>query len=435
MQRYLLACWPFVGHINPYLSVAHALRERGHAIAFYTSGRVRATVEGEGFEVFPYQQVEDDRVWEIVRMVETGAPVGQRSVRVAVRAYHDWLVGSLPGQVGDLEPILQAWRPEVVVAETAMWGPILVLWEKLGIPVAILSTLMGCLVPGREAPLWGLGLPPPRSLRTRLMAHAVTRITDVLAARMRRRIDRIRAEHRLAPMGSSVNAFTGRLPLYLIPSIPELDYNRRDLPASVHYVGPCIWNKPSQAPPPAWLGQLPTEHPWVHVTEGTVHSQEPFVLRAALQGLAHQPMQVILTTGPQRDLAALKLGKPASNIQLAPWVSHSDLLPRCSVVVTTGGAGTVLSALQAGVPLVIVPTHWDKPDNAQRVVEAGAGVRLAPKQCTPDRLRAEVERVLKEPSFRDNARRLARLLAEAPGPPGAVDLLEVLARKSAMPIP
>ena len=66
---------------------------------------------------------------------------------------------------------------------------------------------------------------------------------------------------------------------------------------------------------------------------------------------------------------------------------------------TTGGAGTVMAALHAGVPLVVVPTEWDKPENAQRVVEAGVGVRLAPHLCTPTRLRSAVEHVLSEPDF------------------------------------
>jgi len=195
-------------------------------------------------------------------------------------------------------------------------------------------------------------------------------------------------------------------------------------------VGPCVWNRPSQDPAPTWLDELPTDRPWVHVTEGTVHSQEPFVLRAAMRGLAHEKMEVILTTGPQRDMAALRLDPAAPNISVKEWVSHSDLLPRCAAMVTTGGAGTVMTALQLGVPLVVVPTRWDKPDNAQRVVEAGAGVRLAPRDCTPERLRRAVRRVLDEPEFGANAQRLAQRLADVAGPRGAASLLEALAGTS-----
>jgi UDP:flavonoid glycosyltransferase YjiC (YdhE family) len=95
--------------------------------------------------------------------------------------------------------------------------------------------------------------------------------------------------------------------------------------------------------------------------------------------------------------------------------------------VTTGGAGTVLAALCAGVPLVIVPTEWDKPEIAQRVVEAGAGLRLSPGRCTATRLGAAIERLLTEPSFKENAKRLATVFTQYAGAAQAAVLLEELA--------
>jgi MGT family glycosyltransferase len=150
-------------------------------------------------------------------------------------------------------------------------------------------------------------------------------------------------------------------------------------------------------------------------------------LRAALRGLSSLPVQVIATTGKRRDPAQLGLGVIPPNARVEQWVAHSDLFPRTQVVVTTGGTGTVLKALQTGVPLVIVPTAWDQPENAWRVAEAGAGIRLPPSQCTPERLRAAVHRVLTDQSFRRNALRLAADFARYRGPGQAADLLGDLA--------
>ena len=93
-----------------------------------------------------------------------------------------------------------------------------------------------------------------------------------------------------------------------------------------------------------------------------------------------------------------------------------------------------MAGLQAGVPLVIVPTLWDKPDNAQRVVEAGAGLRLEPRACTPEGLRRAVQQVLEEPRYRAKAQWLAERLRAAPGPPRAAELLESLAVAGARPV-
>jgi UDP:flavonoid glycosyltransferase YjiC (YdhE family) len=96
-------------------------------------------------------------------------------------------------------------------------------------------------------------------------------------------------------------------------------------------------------------------------------------------------------------------------------------------MITTGGSATVQATLKAGVPLIIVPTEWDKPDIARRVVETGAGVRLAPEKCTPQGLRTAVEQVLGNPSFRQNAQRMAAAFARYGGPQAAASLLEKLA--------
>lgn len=424
MARFLFTCWPFVGHVNSQVSVAKALQARGHEVAFYTGESARGILEQEGLIVLPFQQVEEDRVWKCVKEVEVGAPDGRQSARLVARAFREWLVDTIPGQVDDLHAIIDNWRPDALVTDLSMWGPILILWETTGIPVALSSTFMGPLIPGPDAPPWGFGLPSPRTSRGRLLARVITVATDLLARGFQKRVNRMRAFHGLPALGCSVNVFTGKLPLYLVGSIPELDYNRRDLPPSVHYVGPCVWSKPTGEPPPRWLDALPRDRPWVHVTESTLRYGTPLVLRAAAQGLADVPVEAILTTGRHRDPEALDLGPRAANIHVERWVSHGDLLPRCSAVVTTGGAATIIASIQAGVPLVIVPTTWDKPDNAQRIVEAGAGVRLDPRQCRPAKLRAAVERVLHEPGFRLQAQRLARNLAAVPGPTRAAELLE-----------
>jgi UDP:flavonoid glycosyltransferase YjiC (YdhE family) len=170
----------------------------------------------------------------------------------------------------------------------------------------------------------------------------------------------------------------------------------------------------------------------VHVTEGTIHTQAPLVSRAAAQGLGDLPVQVIISTSRPGDPESLGIGPVAPNTQLEHWVNihFSDLLPRTDLVVTTGGAGTVLASLRAGVPVILIPTEWDKPDVAQRVVATGAGLRLSPSECTPERLRAAVERVLGDPSFRESAGRLAATFGKYRGPDEAARRLEDLVTRT-----
>ena len=424
MARFLLTVWPFPSHYFPMLAIAGALRERGHEVAFYSGSRARGPIEGEGFGFFPFASVDDEHIDELMfsrdRYASWKLPFQFKAL------LHDWLLATVPGQVSDLREILSAWRPEAILSESQIWAPMLVLHETERVQVAVFSTVAACLLPGPDAPPPGLGLPRPRDWSTRLLAQAARTVRSGLGLDFRREANAVRHRYGLPPLATSVIELTGRMPLYLVPATPEFDYSRRDLPPSVHYVGPCLGNKRRDEEPPAWLEALGRERPWVHVTEGTTHSQDPILLRAAARGLAGLPMEVIMTTGQRRDPEQLDLGPRAANVHVERWVAHEFLLPRTDVVVTTGGAGTVMTVLAAGVPLVVVPTEWDKPENAQRVVEAGAGLRLAPARLTPGRLRTAVERVLEDPSFRRNAKRLATDLGRYAGPARAAELLERL---------
>lgn len=429
MVRFLVTTFPFLGHLFPGLAIARALRERGHEVAFYTGARACAMVEAHGFACFPFKRIDGEALAE--RMAAgygTREPFWRRAAKQKA-LFRSWLLDTIPGQLADLAEALPAFQPDVILSDVTMWGPSLVLHETQDAPVAVFSHTAVCLLPGPDAPPGGFGLPRPRDWRTRLLARTAGAALRFTARDFRRDANALRQRYNLPPIRYTPTEHTGRMPLHLVTSVPEFDFQRRDLPPSVQYVGPCLLSQPGQEPV-GWIDELPHDRPWVYVSEGTNRGDAPIVLRAAAAGLAGRPMQVIMTTGGRRAPAELGLDDVAPNIRVERWVHDTALIPRTAALVTAGGAGTILTALRAGVPLVVVPTEWDKPDNARRVVESGAGLRLAPRRCTPDRLRAAVERVLSEPSFRQNAERLARACERCGGPARAAELLEEISLRA-----
>jgi len=434
MAKFLFTVWPFPGHVHPNVAIAQALCTGGHTTAFYTSGALQHPLAAEGITCFPFRQVDGASVEAMVSDLDSTS-LQWWSARRRKALLQDWLLGTVEAQLKDLEQVCGVFRPDVVVCDPAMWGPLLVLQETTRIPLAIMSYVAACMLPGPEGPIVGLPLPRARSTVAKANRRVLRGIATIVAAGVRRAANDIRARHGLGPLNTSVTAFSGAAPLYLVTSTRRFDRDRGDLPQSVHYVGPCHWDKPHDAPAPVWLEEMPRDRPLVYVTEGTMHAKRPFLLSAALAGLATMPVRVIATTGRHRDPESLGLGAVPQNARVERWVPHTDLLPRADVVVTTGGTGTVLATLSAGVPLVIVPTAWDQPENAWRVAEAGAGIRIAPTACTPERIRLAVERVLGDPSFRKHAASLARDFSSYSGATEAARLLEDLAvRGGAVPI-
>lgn len=434
MARFLHTVWPFAGHIHPNIAIAHALRRRGHEVAFYTGESARPTVEGEGFTCFPLRHVDEKVVVDLVTSPQgiISRPRNPFRLKAMWRA---WVLETVPGQLADLVDIFATWQPDVIVCDPSMWAPFLILHEAQGIPVAVFSLVAACILSGRDGPVLGFPLPRPRNRFDHWRRSAVRRVIDLFVADVRRDANALRRGYGLPRLRVSVTDHAGQMSLYLVPSSPEFDYQRDDLPPSVQYVGPCLWHKPSSQPPPDWLRDLPEDRPVVYVTEGTIHLQ-PRILKAAAQGLAGLPIEVIMTTGRHRDPDRLDLGpRPlARNIRVEQWVPLTDLLPRLDAVVTTGGPSTVLAALSHGLPLVIVPFDWDHPETAWRVADAGAGIRLSPRECTASNLRRALERVLYDPTFRQKARRVAASFARLGGPARAAELLENLIARQSSPV-
>jgi UDP:flavonoid glycosyltransferase YjiC (YdhE family) len=124
-------------------------------------------------------------------------------------------------------------------------------------------------------------------------------------------------------------------------------------------------------------------------------------------------------------------GSVPTSLQRA-WVSARPSFS--SVVVTHGGHGTVMKALAAGVPLVVLPMGRDQLEVAARVVAAGAGVRLKPS-AAPAKVAAAVRTLLDDEKYRKSAQRLAAAIAEETAVDRALAELEDLASPRHRAIP
>ena len=182
-------------------------------------------------------------------------------------------------------------------------------------------------------------------------------------------------------------------------------------------VGPGSWDPPVQ--PPAWLEDL--DKPLVLVTCSTEFQNDGKLVRAALEALAEEEVNIVVTTAGV-DPSSFT---PPPNARIERFVPHSPLLERASCVVCHGGMGITQKALSAGVPVCVVPFGRDQFDVARHVEVADAGTRLPASRLRPDRLRTAVREATEKKA---GAERIASAFAPAGGPRAAVDALEELLR-------
>ncbi len=408
MARFLLAVWSLESHVNPNLAVASALRTAGHEVAFYAGPQAALAIAAQGFPIFPFEALREDlAAVHFAALLED-----QGSARKLSQHFAEILVAQITPQVDDLNRIIRDWKPDVLVTDMAMVAPFAILHELAKVPVAVLSHVGYCMLPGPDGPIPGRVLPPRRSGLLRLRAWAIQSAANFLTRQVPIAVDAARQRFGLPPTGLRVTQWHARTGLLLIPSIPELDYNRASLPASVRYIGAVTWPAVSDAP---------LDPQTVLVEEGGYYRKEPFLIRQAITALSDSAYRVKLAPGRTRDRSTF--GTLPANISF----TDTDV-PEAAVVVTTGNTESILRALSRGAPLVITPSLLDQTEMALRIQLLGAGEYLPEKKCSPAGLREAVHRVATDPGYRRKAAEAATLLSVRKGPLEAVRLLEDFAR-------
>ena len=270
--------------------------------------------------------------------------------------------------------------------------------------------------PSRDAPPFGLGLPPSRGALGRLRDRLLSPVLFGIYNRQAPELDAVRAQLGAPPVRRIERAML-RAPLMLYMTAEPFEYPRSDWPPSVRMVGPGIWDPPAKSP--AWLEE--SKRPLVLVTCSTEFQNDGKLVQAALEALAGEDVEVVVTTAGV-DPSSFT---PPPNARVERFVPHRPVLERAACVVCHGGMGITQKALAAGVPVCVVPFGRDQFDVARHVEVADAGTRLPASRLRPDRLRSKVREAMGK---KDGAERIASAFASAGGPRMAAEALEELLR-------
>jgi zeaxanthin glucosyltransferase len=178
-------------------------------------------------------------------------------------------------------------------------------------------------------------------------------------------------------------------------------------------------------------GRIDVDFPWqrltgealIYASMGTLQNGLENVFRAIAEAVTlHRDMQLVLSVGNHLDPE--QIGPLPTNTILVRHAPQLELLKRASVCITHAGLNTVLEALAQGVPLVAIPVTVDQPGVAARIADKKTGVVTSLDQLTADHLSTLLNEVLNDSTYRDNARKLQKAIAEANGLSVAADLVE-----------
>jgi len=371
MSRLLIACPPWEGHMNPAIGVATVLQSHGHEVAWVVHDTIRHLIGNQ--QVFPAG-------------VMPALPAREADVRGIAALRQLWsecLVPLALAMDGSIREAIGHFSPDVMLIDQQAVGAALRA-HQAGIPWLTLASSPGELATRREHP-------------------SIQQWTQDSLATVARRLDVLSTPDdalfsRFGCVMPSCPALMGPVPRnLLVRGVGCLVRHRRSSAASI---------APRQ------------QRTHVLVTLGTVsHHATARVLQAVLQAARSMGSHLHWTIiDPDGSLEESHL----AHVRITRRVRQIDLLPDVHAVMCHGGHNTVAEAMLFGVPVIVAPIRDDQPYIAQRVVDAGAGLRIRFAHATAEHIADAVERITGESHFRQAAQAMGTELADGEARVGAL---------------
>lgn len=385
-----------LAHTSRPLQIAKELRSRGHRVSFAGEGVFAKIVTDAGFDVLPLVTL--DR---------------ENTLRATREGHNDWYTDATLRQHVDAELALFAReQPDTVISDFR--PSVSIACEQAKVPLcAVLNASWTNYSAVKERA-------PEHIAVTRIIGRTLASaflpwIKPLVMKQQNRRYEALRKERGLTKRVNILDTFAGDLNLLC----DAAEYGpTKDAPAHFHHIGPIRWEPEVEA---SWLNEVVASkgnRKLIYITIGSTGKVES--LPALLSVFNEKDFVCVVSTAGLTTLSDV-----SKNVHVFDLVPASKLMPHVDALVCQGGNGSIYQALDAGVPIVGVPTMLDQEANLDRVEQLGLGIHLSGFTSTPADVLNAVNSVVGS-DYRDRLDAFAKLLKRYDAPSTAADLIESL---------
>ncbi|WHT23328.1 DUF1205 domain-containing protein [Crossiella sp. CA-258035] len=402
-MRVLFTTFPWASHHYTMVPLAWAFRAAGHEVVVASTPALESTITGSGLPAVNVgTEVDLARMSAGPRLAnwheESGWPTGWTNNPSLLGEERLQLLERLAGlqfamagaMVDDLVDFSRAWRPDLVVHNTVSFaGPVAA--AVLGVPSV--------------SHHWG----GPGLHRVEMRRLGSEPLPGYVAL-----FERFGAPVRSPSLWIDMCPESLRIPTSF-PCLP------------VRYIP---YNGPGTMPD--WALDKPARRrvcvTWGETTLRLLGPDGLEMFGKTVRALADLDAEVlVVTTAAQLEV----LGDLPANVRPALSVPLHMLLDTCDVIVHHGGSGTVMTATAFGVPQLAITRRPEPELHGERLAAVGAGRHLPYGRISRDSspeltIRAEVETMLNDPSYREAAQRIQAEVLARPTPDQVVPDLEKL---------
>jgi UDP:flavonoid glycosyltransferase YjiC (YdhE family) len=98
-------------------------------------------------------------------------------------------------------------------------------------------------------------------------------------------------------------------------------------------------------------------------------------------------------------------------VRYYPYLPFGSLLPHLAAIIHHGGMGTSAQAIAAALPQLVLPSKWDRPDNAERLKQLKVAQYLTPRLWDAGTVADALLRLLSSADTKQHCLALARRMS------------------------
>ncbi|MET3876907.1 macrolide family glycosyltransferase [Chitinophaga sp. OAE865] len=392
MSKVLFFGIPSHGHVNPTLGLVSELVKQGEEILYFSSEDFKDKIEAAGAEFIPYQEDMDIFNMKTDNRPQNGAAGPVRPLQRII-ASADKIIAGILSQIQG--------RKFDYIIHSAPFPFIKVIAPLLKLPTvsshAVFAGLRQFL---KEDNTTGHKPFPGMQELMNSYAHVMQNISDTYSVQMPTNFMQL-----IFNKGDINLVYTSR---YFAPDADDFD-------SSFKFVGPPVSGRKENMDFP--FEQLDGKRV-IYISLGTVFSNyNEDLYRLFFKSFADMDA-VIVMAAYQVNLSQLDI---PGNFIVRNYVPQSALLKYTDAAITHAGMNSISDLIFSNTPFVAIPLGADQPLLAKRAEELGATISLDAQNLTPELLKQSIEKVLNDPAYRENIKKISDSFREAGGYPKAVE--------------
>ena len=382
---------PAHGHTNPTLGVIKELVSLGHEVWYYSYNIMKEKIESAGATFISC----DDYDAEMKLTPKDSARIG-KDLAFSTKILVDTTLALDDKVCKDMEEL----NPDCIVADSmALWGKAVAL--KLQIPFVCSTTTFAFNQHSAKVMKQSIGdlfkmlLSIPKTAkqvkRLKDKGYPVGSILDII--------------------GSDENCHT------IVYTSPQFQPCSETFSDKYAFVGPIVRSASEEI--------VKSKKNLIYISMGTVNNDMMPFYKDCISAFADTGYQVIMSVG--NAVSINEFGNLPENISVYSHIDQIAILKEADAFVSHCGMNSVSESLYFDVPLVMLPQTAEQKGVCARVLELGAGIR--PDKTGGKAVLNAVDKVLKDKTYKENAKKISEGFKNSPGVKGAADKIIEACRK------